>query len=59
VISTYTAKYTKTGSGYMGQLWIGLKFGIPEGRINSPNFLNQWGLDGGNRLIVPALRFVF
>ena len=24
-------------------------FGIPEGRINSTNFLNQWGTDGGNR----------
>ena len=34
-------------------------FGIPEGRVNSPNFLNQWGLDGGNRRIVLALRYVF
>ena len=34
-------------------------FGIPEGRLNSPNFLNQWGQDGGNRRIVLALRYVF
>jgi len=34
-------------------------FGIPEGRVNSPNFLNQWGTDGGNRRIVVALRYVF
>ena len=24
-------------------------FGIPEGRINSANFLNEKGTDGGNR----------
>ena len=34
-------------------------FGIPEGRINSTNFLNQWGTDGGNRRIWVALRYVF
>ncbi|MGH9659909.1 MAG: TonB-dependent receptor domain-containing protein, partial [Bryobacteraceae bacterium] len=34
-------------------------FGIPEGRVNSPNFLNQWGLDGGNRRIVAAIRLAF
>ncbi len=34
-------------------------FGIPEGRVNSANFLNQWGTDGGNRRIVAAVRFVF
>lgn len=34
-------------------------FGISEGRVNSPNFLNQWGLDGGNRRIVGAIRVVF
>ena len=26
-------------------------FGIPEGRVNNPGFLNQWGTDGGNRRI--------
>jgi hypothetical protein len=34
-------------------------FGIPEGRVSSANFLNQWGTDGGNRRIVAAIRFVF
>ena len=34
-------------------------FGIPEGRINSTNFLNQWGTDGGSRRIWVALRYVF
>ena len=35
-------------------------FGIPEGRINNANFLNQWGTDGGSRArIWGALRFVF
>ena len=34
-------------------------FGIPEGRVNSSNFLNQWGTDGGNRRIIMALRYVF
>ena len=24
-------------------------FGIPDGRVNSANFLNQWATDGGNR----------
>ena len=34
-------------------------FGIPEGRVNSTNFLNQWGTDGGNRRIWIALRYTF
>jgi hypothetical protein len=34
-------------------------FGIPASSLSSPNFLNQWGLDGGNRRIVLALRYVF
>ncbi len=34
-------------------------FGIPESRVGSANFLNQWGQDGGNRRIVLALRYVF
>ncbi len=34
-------------------------FGIPEGRLSSANFLNQWGTDGGNRRVVAAVRFVF
>ncbi|MEP6636625.1 MAG: carboxypeptidase regulatory-like domain-containing protein [Acidobacteriota bacterium] len=34
-------------------------FGVPEGRINSQNFLNQWGTDGGSRRIIVGLRYVF
>ena len=34
-------------------------FGIPEGRVSSANFLNQWGTDGGHRRIVAAIRLVF
>jgi hypothetical protein len=34
-------------------------FGIPDARINSSNFLNQWGTNGGNRRIILGARFVF
>jgi hypothetical protein len=34
-------------------------FGIPDSRVTSANFLNQWGTDGGNRRIVVGLRYVF
>jgi hypothetical protein len=34
-------------------------FGIPEARVNSTNFLNQWGTDGGRRRIVLGLRYIF
>lgn len=34
-------------------------FGIPTGAINSNNFLNQWGTDGGNRRIIVGARLVF
>jgi hypothetical protein len=34
-------------------------FGVPDGRINSGNFLNQWGTDGGNRRVIVGLRNVF
>jgi len=34
-------------------------FGIPESRVSSANFLNQWGVNGGNRRIVVGLRYVF
>jgi hypothetical protein len=34
-------------------------FGIPEGRISAPNFLDQWGTNGGNRRIILGGRFVF
>lgn len=34
-------------------------FGIPEGRVNSANFLNEWGTNGGNRRIVLGVRYIF
>jgi hypothetical protein len=34
-------------------------FGIPDSTVNSANFLNQWGTDGGNRRIIVGLRYVF
>jgi hypothetical protein len=34
-------------------------FGVPEGRANNANFLNQWGTDGGNRRVIVGLRYVF
>jgi hypothetical protein len=34
-------------------------FGIPTSAVNSANFLNQWGTDGGNRRIIVGLRYVF
>ena len=34
-------------------------FGVPEGRINNANFLNQWGTNGGNRRVIVGLRYVF
>ena len=34
-------------------------FGIPDGRIISTNFLNQWATDGGNRRVWVALRYTF
>jgi len=34
-------------------------FGIPDGRVNSANFLNQWATDGGARRVWVALRYTF
>ena len=34
-------------------------FGVPNGAINSPNFLNQWATNGGNRRIILGGRLVF
>lgn len=34
-------------------------FGIPQGRVNSSDFLNQWGTNGGNRRIVLGVRYIF
>lgn len=34
-------------------------FGIPAAEVNSANFLNQWGTNGGNRRVIVGLRYVF
>lgn len=34
-------------------------FGIPEGRGNAANFLDEWATDGGNRRIILGARLVF
>jgi hypothetical protein len=34
-------------------------FGIPDGTVTSPGFLNQWATNGGNRRIVLGLRYTF
>ena len=34
-------------------------FGIPESRLNSTNFLNQWGQEGGRRRVLLAIRYLF
>ena len=34
-------------------------FGVPDSRITSANFLNQWATDGGNRRIWVTLRYIF
>ena len=34
-------------------------FGIPDGRVNSANFLNEKGTNGGNRFIWLSARYVF
>ena len=34
-------------------------FGVPEGRANNSNSLNQWGTNGGNRRVIVGLRYVF
>ncbi|MDQ3063920.1 MAG: hypothetical protein M3R14_13830, partial [Acidobacteriota bacterium] len=34
-------------------------FGIPEGRISAPNFLDEAGINGGNRRIILGARVVF
>ena len=59
-------KNTRFANGQNVQLRIEMfnatntrNFGIPEGRVSSTNFLNQWGTDGGNRRIWVALRYTF
>jgi len=34
-------------------------FGIPDGRVSSTSFLNQWATDGGARRIWGAIRYTF
>ncbi len=34
-------------------------FGVPEGRISAPNFLDEAGTNGGNRRIILGARIVF
>ena len=53
------AQVTPPGLLHMFNATNTRNFGIPEGRVNNPGFLNQWGTDGGNRRIWGALRFVF
>jgi hypothetical protein len=59
-------KNTRLAGGHNIQLRVEMfnatntrNFGIPEGRVNASNFLNQWGTDGGNRRIWAALRYTF
>jgi carboxypeptidase family protein len=34
-------------------------YGVPEGRINNSNFLNEGATDAGNRRVIVGLRYVF
>ena len=59
-------KNTKVRAGHVFQLRIEMfnatntrNYGIPDGRINSANFLNEKGTDGGNRRIWVAARYIF
>jgi hypothetical protein len=59
-------KTTRIGGDHRLQFWIQMfnalnhrNFGIPESRINSANFLNEKGTDGGRRRIVVAARYIF
>jgi hypothetical protein len=59
-------KSTKIGERFNTQLRADFfnitntrNFGIPDGRINSAGFMNQWNTDGGRRRIQVALRVTF
>jgi hypothetical protein len=61
-------KNTRFANGHNFQIRIEMfnatntrNFGLPAGgsQINSTNFLNQWGSDGGSRRIWGALRYTF
>ena len=59
-------KNTRIGEGHRLQLRADFfnltntrDFGVPEGRINNANFLNEGGTNGGNRRVIVGLRYVF
>jgi len=59
-------KNTRFANGHNIQIRIEMfnatntrNFGIPDGRITSANFLNQWATDGGNRRTWVAMRYTF
>ncbi|MGH9253618.1 MAG: carboxypeptidase regulatory-like domain-containing protein [Vicinamibacterales bacterium] len=59
-------KNTRFANGHNFQIRIEMfnatntrNFGIPDGRVTSTNFLNQWATDGGNRRTWVALRYTF
>jgi hypothetical protein len=59
-------KNTRFANGHNIQFRVDLfnatntrNFGIPDGRINSANFLNQWSTNGGSRRVWVALRYIF
>ena len=59
-------KNTRFANGHNIQFRVDLynatntrNFGIPDGRINSANFLNQWSTNGGSRRVWAALRYIF
>jgi hypothetical protein len=59
-------KNTRFVNGHNAQIRIEMfnatntrNFGIPDGRINSANFLNQWATNGGSRRVWVALRYTF
>jgi hypothetical protein len=59
-------KNTRFANGHNFQIRIEMfnatntrNFGIPDGRITSANFLNQWATDGGFRRTWVAMRYTF
>ena len=59
-------KNTEIVENVKAQFWVDFfnafnwrNFGIPSGIASSPDFLNQWATDGGNRRIRFGLRVVF
>ena len=59
-------KNTRFANGHNFQIRIEMfnatntrNFGIPDSRVTSSNFLNQWATDGGARRTWVALRYTF